>query len=244
MPIAIVTGGSSGIGRAIAVTLAEQGFDIGLTWDRHEDHAQDAAAECRDKGVRAEARRADLSQPGAPAVVDELAEALGGVDVLVNNAGTGASSPAVETEEAEFRRVLEVDLVAAFLCAQRAARRMLDQGRGGRIVNITSVHEHVPLEGSTAYCAAKHGLGGVTKVMAVELAPHGITVNAVAPGTTETDINREMLTDPEMRKVLLGDVLLGRAGTTDEMGDAVVYLVGAGHVTGCTISVNGGSVMI
>jgi NAD(P)-dependent dehydrogenase (short-subunit alcohol dehydrogenase family) len=90
MPIAIVTGGSSGIGRAIAVTLAEQGFDIGLTWDRHEDHAQDAAAECRDKGVRAEARRADLSQPGAPAVVDELAEALGGVDVLVNNAGTGA----------------------------------------------------------------------------------------------------------------------------------------------------------
>src|SRR5205085_2717007 len=119
--------------------------------------------------------------PGADAVIDELADALGGVDALVTNAAAGHSTPFLETGSDTFQRVLALTLVNPFLCSQRAAKRMVAQGRGGRIVNVTSVHEHVPLEGSAGYTAGKHGLGGLTKVMALELAEHGIGVNAVAP---------------------------------------------------------------
>ena len=111
-------------------------------------------------------------------MVGELADALGGLDVFVNNAGTGHETPFLEVPLDEWQRVLDVDLTGAFLCAQEAARRMVAAGNGGRIVNVTSVHEHVPLGGAAAYCAAKGGLGLLTKVMALELAEHGITVNA------------------------------------------------------------------
>src|SRR5881227_3310587 len=133
-------------------------------------------------------------------MVDELAGALGGLDVFVNNAGTGHSTPALEVDEDEWRRVVETDLTGAFFAAQAAARRMVAQGRGGRIVNVTSVHEHVPLEGSVAYTAAKHGLGGVTKAMALELAQHGITVNSVAPGEISTPMTGQPDTDPHTQQ--------------------------------------------
>jgi NAD(P)-dependent dehydrogenase (short-subunit alcohol dehydrogenase family) len=155
-------------------------------------HSDDAGADAtatkvRAAGRRCEARRLDLSQlPGAAAVVDDLAEALGGLGVLVNNAGTGISTPVVDTSYDDWRHVLSVDLDGPFLCAQRAARRMLAAGRGGRIINITSVHEHAPRVGSGAYCAAKGGLGQLTRVMAQELGGAGITVNAVAPGEIAT----------------------------------------------------------
>src|SRR5215208_1780583 len=146
MAIAIVTGGNSGIGRAAAVALARRGLDIGIVWHAEEERAREAVAECEALGVRAEARHADLEQvPGSDAVIDELADALGGIDALVNNAGAGFEAPFLELELATFRRTLDLDLVAPLLCAQRAARRMVEQGRGGRIVNVTSVHEHVPL---------------------------------------------------------------------------------------------------
>src|SRR5918912_558175 len=129
-------------------------------------------------------------------VVGELADALGGLDVLVNNAGTGDSTPFLEVELDIWRHVLEVDLTGAFLCGQAAARRMVAAGRGGRIVNVTSIHEHVPLEGSAPYCAAKRGIGLLTKVMALELARHGITVNAVAPGEISTPMTGQEDEDP------------------------------------------------
>src|SRR5918993_2544737 len=171
--VAIVTGSESGIGRAIAVALAGQGCDIGITWYRDEDMANGTAEEVRALGRRAEVRHLDLTRlPEAADVVDELAEALGGVDVLVNDAGTGHSTPLLDLDLDTWREVMATDLDGAFLCLQRAARRMITAGRGGRIVNITSVHETQPRGGAAAYCAAKGGLGLLTKVAAPEPAEH------------------------------------------------------------------------
>ena len=187
VPIAIVTGSDSGIGRATAVRLAAGGYDVGVTWHRDEQGGRETAAEVRSHGRRVEVRRLDLADlPAAADVVDELADALGGVDVLVNNAGTSRQDPLLRLSYEDWRHTLAVDLDGAFLCAQRAARRMVEQGRGGRIVNVTSVHEHAPITRGGAYTAAKHGLGGLTKQLALELGRHGITVNSVAPGMVAT----------------------------------------------------------
>src|SRR4051812_7060845 len=187
--VAIVTGSDSGIGKATAVALAEAGFDVGITWHRDKDNAEQTAEEVRAAGRRAELRQLDLTRlPEAADVVDELADALGGVDVLVNVAGTGHTTPLLDLDLATWREVLATDLDGAFLCLQRAARRMVAAGRGGRIVNITSVHEHQPRVGAAAYCAAKGGLGLLTRVAALELAEHGITVNSVAPGEIATQM--------------------------------------------------------
>jgi NAD(P)-dependent dehydrogenase (short-subunit alcohol dehydrogenase family) len=199
MPIAIVTGGNSGIGRACAVALAKRGFDLGITWHEDEENLRAAVAEIEGHGVRVEARRADFEDvPGADAVIDELADALGGLDALVTNAAAGHSTPFLETDYDTFRTVLNLTLVNPFLCSQRAARRMVKNppAHGGRIVHVTSVHEHVPLEESSAYTAGKHGLGGLSKVMALELAEHGITVNAVAPGEIATKMTGNEDVDP------------------------------------------------
>ena len=183
MPVAIVTGSDSGIGRATAVHLAVEGFDVGVTWHNDEQGGHATAQEVRGHGRRAEVRRLDLTDlPAAADVIDDLADTLGGVDVLVNNAGIGRGGPLLGATYEDWRHTISVDLDGAFLCAQRAARRMVAQGRGGRIVNVTSVHEHTPIAGNGAYTIAKHGLGGLTKQLALELGPHGITVNSVAPG--------------------------------------------------------------
>ena len=245
MPIAIVTGGNSGIGRAAAVALARGGFDIGIVWHEQEQRAHEAAEECQDEGVRTELRRADLEQvPGADAVVEELADALGGIDVLVNNAGMGHQDPFLEMELDTFRRVLDLDLTAPLLCAQRAARRMVQAGRGGRIINVTSVHEHVPLPGSAAYCAAKHGLGGLTKVMALELAEHGITVNAVAPGEIATRMTGAEDEDPHDER--RDGIPAGRPGHAHEIGAVVAFLASdeASYVTGQSYVVDGGMLLM
>src|SRR3954454_578771 len=163
MPTAIVTGANSGIGKATAVTLAERGYDLGITYREDEDGARDTAGEVESHGRRVEVRQLDLndSERGA-SVVAELAEALGGIDVHVNNAGTGHQTPFLELDLDTWRSVVDVDLTGAFVCSQEAARRMVEAGGGGRIVNVTSIHEHVPLRGSAAYCAAKGGLGLLT----------------------------------------------------------------------------------
>jgi NAD(P)-dependent dehydrogenase (short-subunit alcohol dehydrogenase family) len=244
MGVAVITGGNSGIGRASAVALARAGFDVGIVWHDDEQRAREAIEECEQEGVRAEARHADLERvPGADEVVDELADALGGLDVLVNNAGMGHQDPFLEVDLETFRRVLELDLTAPFLCGQRAARRMVEAGRGGRIINITSVHEHVPLQGATAYTAAKHGLGGLTKGMALELAEHGITVNAVAPGEIATRMTGAEDEDPheESRQ----SIPAGRPGDAREIGAVVAFLAseGASYVTGQSYVVDGGMLL-
>jgi NAD(P)-dependent dehydrogenase (short-subunit alcohol dehydrogenase family) len=243
--IAIVTGSDSGIGKASAVALAHDGCDVGITWHEDEAGAKATADEVRDAGRRAEVRRLDLGAlPAAVDVIDELADALGGIDVLVNNAGTGASTAFLEQTYDDWRHVLSVDLDGAFLCAQRAARRMVRAGNGGRIVNITSVHEHVPLRGSAAYCAAKGGLGLLTKVMALELAEHGILVNAVAPGEIATPMTGQE--DDDVQQKDRPGIPLGRPGDAREVAGLVTYLASpaSSYTTGASYIVDGGMLLM
>ncbi|MCL7459814.1 SDR family oxidoreductase [Micromonospora echinofusca] len=243
--IAIVTGADSGIGRACAVALAGAGFDVGVTWHRDVGGAERTAAEVRATGRRCEVAHLDLTRlPGADAVVDELADRLGGLGVLVNNAGTGASTPFVDTGWEQWREVLSVDLDGPFLCGQRAARRMRAAGLGGRIVNITSVHEHAPRVGSAAYCAAKGGLGLLTRVMAQELAADGITVNAVAPGEIATPMTGQEDVDPFTQE--RPGVPVGRPGDAREVAAVVALLASpaAAYVTGASWPVDGGMLMM
>jgi NAD(P)-dependent dehydrogenase (short-subunit alcohol dehydrogenase family) len=241
MPTAIVTGSDSGIGRATAVALAKDGFDVGVTWHSDGDGAEATAKEIREQGRRAEVRQLDLTDlPAAADVVDELAESLGGVDVLVANSGTGSSELAVDLDFEEWRKVLSVDLDGAFLCLQRAARRMIEQGRGGRLIAVTSVHEHQPRVGSAPYDAAKGGLGLLIKTLALELGEHGITANAVAPGEIATPMTGQEDEDPRGTK--RPGVPLGRPGDAREIAAVIAFLAspGAGYVTGASIAADGG----
>ncbi|MFC7528266.1 SDR family oxidoreductase [Actinoplanes sp. GCM10030250] len=243
--VAIVTGSDSGIGEATAIALATAGFDVGVTFRSDSAGAEEVAGKVRELGRRCEVRRLDLSRlPGAADVIDDLAGALGGLGVLVNCAGTGISTPVVDTDYEQWREVLAVDLDGPFLCAQRAARRMLAAGRGGRIINITSVHEHAPRVGAGAYCAAKGGLGLLTKVMAQELAASGITVNAVAPGEIATPMTGNEDVDPFT--VSRPGVPVGRPGDANEVAAVVAMLAGpdAAYVTGASWVVDGGMLLM
>jgi hypothetical protein len=238
---AIVTGSDSGIGRATAVALAELGCDVAITWHSDEQGAKATADEVRATGRRAEVRHLDLSAlPGAADVIDELADTLGGVDVLVNNAGTGSMALLVDLDYDTWRQVTATDLDGAFLCLQRAARRMIAAGRGGRIVNITSVHEHQPRVGAGAYCAAKCGLGMLTKTAALELSEHQITVNAVAPGEIATPMTGQE--DIDVHQQHRPGVPLGRPGDAREIAAVVTFLCSpaASYVTGASWPVDGG----
>ncbi|MDI4701252.1 SDR family oxidoreductase, partial [Salmonella enterica subsp. enterica serovar Cerro] len=188
--VAIVTASDSGIGKACALLLAQNGFDIGITWHSDEHGAQETAKKAAQFGVRAETIHLDLSQlPEGAQAIEHLIQRLGRVDVLVNNAGAMTKSAFIDMPFTQWRQIFTVDVDGAFLCAQIAARHMIKQGEGGRIINITSVHEHTPLPQASAYTAAKHALGGLTKSMALELIEHHILVNAVAPGAIATPMN-------------------------------------------------------
>src|SRR5437764_2909838 len=242
---AIVTGSDSGIGKATAVALAKAGYDVGITWHEDEEGAEGTVWEVRSAGAKAEVRRLDLDDPASgAAVVDDLVDALGGLDVFVNNAGTGSGAPFLELGLDDWRHVLDVDLTGAFVCTQAAARRLVAAGNGGRIISVTSVHEHVPLRGSSAYCASKGGLGLLTKVMALELAEHGITVNSVAPGEIATPMTGNEDVDP--KTIERPGIPMGRPGNAHEMAAVVTFLASpdASYVTGSSIVADGGLLLM
>jgi NAD(P)-dependent dehydrogenase (short-subunit alcohol dehydrogenase family) len=238
---AIVTASDSGIGRATAVALAEAGMDVGITWHSDQDGAEKTAEEVRSHGQKAEVAQldtADLEHCGD--VIDDLIERLGGVDVFVNNAGTGSSSLTLDMSLDEWRHVVATDLDGAFVCIQRAARRMVSDGQGGRLIAVTSVHELQPKVGSSAYDAAKHGLGGLMKTLALELGQHGITANTVAPGEIATPMTGQTDQDPHQEE--RPGVPLGRPGDAREIAAVVAFLAGPGssYVTGASWPVDGG----
>ena len=243
---AIVTGSDSGIGRATAIALAEAGFDVGVTWRSDEDGAKGTAAEVERAGGRAVVTRLDLAEPvAAGEVIDGLADELGRLDVLVNNAGTMLKKRFLDLDLDDWNRVLAVDLTGAFVCAQRAARRMVAAGHGGRIINVTSVHEHTPLIGAAPYCAAKGGLGLLTKSMAVELAQYGITVNSVAPGEIATPMN-DADDDVDVDTLPRPGIPLGRPGDSREIATVIRFLASeeSSYVTGASWVADGGMIVM
>lgn len=238
----VVTGGDSGIGRAVAVRLAAPGRQVGLTWHEDEAGALRTAAEVEEAGATAHVRRLDLRDPQrGTRVVDDLAETMGGLDTLVLCSGTGTSTLLLDMTFLQWRDTVAVDLDGAFCCLQAGARHMVSGDRGGRVVAITSVHEHAPRVGAAPYCAAKGGLGLLVKVAALELAEHGITVNAVAPGEIATP-----MTGQEDESVLEGKhragIPVARPGDAREVAAVVGFLCSsdAGYVTGASWAIDGG----
>ncbi len=239
--VAVVTASDSGIGRSCAVMLAEAGYTVGITWRSDEEGAQETARLVESKGQVAQVRQLDLSDPQAGGQqLTQLINSLGRIDVLVNNAGVMMKADFLELSFEDWRKTFNVDVDGAFICGQIAARHMVDQGDGGRIINITSVHEHTPLPDATAYTAAKHALGGLTKSMALSLLPHHILVNAVAPGAIATAMNN--MGDDEAHQRRMPEIPMGRPGDPREISSLVAWLCseGATYTTGQSFVVDGG----
>jgi NAD(P)-dependent dehydrogenase (short-subunit alcohol dehydrogenase family) len=238
--LAIVTGSDSGIGRATAQLLATEGFDVGLTFHSDEEGIRETAEEVARRGQRCFVEAFDASAADAGSVVDRLSGQLGGLGVLVNAAGTGHSNRVVDLPLEKWREVIATDLDGPFLCAQRAARHMIDADQGGRIINVTSVHEHVPRLGAAAYCSAKAGLGMLTKVLALELGEHAITVNSVAPGEIATEMTGMEESDAYHQR-RAGNPL-GRPGHVNEVASLIGFLASprSAYLTGASLTIDGG----
>jgi NAD(P)-dependent dehydrogenase (short-subunit alcohol dehydrogenase family) len=237
---AIVTGGSRGVGQGIGLELARRGCRVAVNYNSSRERAEDTVRQVQDLGVDAFAVWADVSVPAdVAAMVDAAVGRFGRLDLLVNNAGLQTWTPLLDVTEAEWDRVIATNLKGCFVCTQTAARYMKDHG-GGSIVNIGSGCNKIPFPRLVAYTASKGGIEMLTKVSAVELGPHGIRVNCVAPGAVE--IERTKLELPDYAGFWGARTPLGRVGTPADIGEAVAFLAGpdASFITGQTIWVDGG----
>jgi glucose 1-dehydrogenase len=240
--VAVVTGAGSGIGRAIAIALGGAGASVVVNF--HSEHGRAEANEVvAAAGAGAKAVMADVSDEGAVAsLFREVDRAFGRLDILVNNAGIeSAPTPLTDYPIATFDRIIATNLRGTFLCMREAARRMVPAG-GGRIINVSSVHEDLAFPGNTAYAASKGGVRMLMRTAALELAPHGVTVVNLAPGAIATPINQATLDDPKLRHQLVSEIPLGRIGKPEEIGAAAVFLASdaASYLTATTVFVDGG----
>lgn len=241
--VAIVTGANSGIGRAIALSLAQAGANVTIDYVVHPESAQELEEEIRHLGEKAIMVDADVSQVAdLQMLVDKTIEAFGRLDIFVNNAGIETRTSLLDTTEEQFDKVMAVNLKSAFFGAQIAAQQMIKQGSGGRIINISSVHEDWPMPGNTPYCCSKGGMRMLTRTAGVELAEKGITVVGVGPGAVATPINQETMSDPDKLARLKAAIPLGRLANPAEIADLVVWLASAqaSYVTATTYFLDGG----
>jgi glucose 1-dehydrogenase len=246
----LVTGGTSGIGQAIAVRFAEHGANVAINYVRTEQEAAETdeqvracVMKVRQEGVRDVLVGADVSNEDEVArMIGETIEELGGIDILVNNAGIQVSRPSHELSSADFDKVLAVNLRGSFLCAREAIKHFLAENKPGSIVNISSVHQLIPKPDYLGYSVSKGGMMNLTRTLALEYAASGIRVNAVGPGATVTPINRAWIEDPVKREMVTSHIPIPRPGEADEMAGVVAFLASddAAYITGQTIYVDGG----
>src|SRR5271154_1439615 len=241
--VAIVTGGNSGIGMAVVLELAKQGANIVIDFVVNPEATEALEKQVVALGDQAVGVQADVSKVSdLRKLVDAAVQAFGHIDVMVNNAGVETRTSVLDTTEAQYERVLAINLKSAFFGTQLAAQQMIKQGGGGRIINITSVHEDWPMPGNTAYCLSKGGMRMLTRTAGVELAPQGILVVGVGPGAVATPINLSTMKDPTLMAKLDAAIPLRRMARPEEIANVVVFLAGDGasYLTATTIFADGG----
>ncbi len=241
--VAIVTGSDSGIGRGIAIEFARQGATVVINYAHAKDKANEVLQTIQQNKGKAAMIQADVSQyQQAMGLIQQAVEHFGRLDIMVNNAGMEIHSAFVDVTEEQFDRVLGVDLKGAFFCAQAAAREMIKRKTPGRIINISSVHEDLPMPQNVPYCCAKGGMRMLMRTICLELAPYNITVNNIGPGAIHTPIDRDVEADPEKMAALLKEIPLHRMGQPDEIGKLALYLASdaAAYITGSTYFIDGG----
>jgi glucose 1-dehydrogenase len=241
--VAAITGGNQGIGRAIAERLAEEGADIAFCYRSNKTGADEVVATIQSKGRKAAAFQCDVGvvAQGQKFISDVVAQ-LGKVDILVNNAGLERHADFWDATEADYDAVLDVNLKGVFFITQAFVKHRMSAKSGGKIINISSVHEELPFPHFTSYCASKGGLKMLTRNLSIELAPFGITINNIAPGAIETPINKQLLNDPAKLSALLANIPLKRLGQPEDVAALAAFLASSGsdYSTGTTFFVDGG----
>jgi glucose 1-dehydrogenase len=241
--VAVVTGSSSGIGEAIALAFAANGTAVVVNYSRHEDAAQEVLQKIEAAGGKGLVVGADVSDPKeVEAMVQQAADAFGGLDIMVNNAGMERKMPFLETPFEVWQETIAVNLTGTWLGCQAAAKRMVAQGKGGRIINVSSVHEDLAMPTNAPYCATKGGARMLMRTLAVELAPHDITVNNIAPGAIDTPMDAPLKEQPDQMKELLSEIPLGRMGKPEEVANLALASDDSSYVTGSTLFVDGGMI--
>lgn len=241
--VAIVTGGNTGIGASIVLELAKHGANIVIDYVINEEAAEDLEKQVLALGDQVIAVDADVSKiADLQNLVDAAVKAFGHLDIFVNNAGVETRTSVLDTTEAQYEKVLSINLKSAFFGTQVAAKQMIKQGNGGRIINITSVHEDWPMPNNTPYCLSKGGMRMLTRTAALELAKYNILVTGVGPGAVATPINKSTMDNPELLHKLDSAIPLGRMAQPSEIAAAVAFLAGEGasYITAATLFVDGG----
>lgn len=241
--VAIVTGGNSGIGKAIVETLAELGARVVIDYRSHPEATEELEREIGAYGGSSYGVQADVANlDELRRLVDTTVATYGRLDVMVNNAGIETRTSILDTSPEDYDKVLNVNLRGVFFATQYAAKQMIAQGGGGRIINISSVHEDWPMPNNTPYCCAKGGVRMLTRTAALELAPHGITVVNVGPGAVATPINDSTMNNPELLAKLNAAIPLGRMAQPEEIAKVVAFLASdaASYITATTVFADGG----